>query len=41
MQPEIERTGQVDLNILLMQDEPLLMPVFSEGTDIFISRALK
>ena len=43
MQPEIGRTGNVDLNILPIQDEPLLMLrlVFSDETDIFISMALK
>ena len=40
VQPEIERTGNVDLNILPIQDEPLLMPGFSDETDIFISMAL-
>ena len=40
MQPEIEITGNVDLNILPIQDEPLLMPGFSDETDIFISMAL-
>ena len=41
MQPEIERTGNVDLNILPIQDEALLMPGFSDETDIFMSMALK
>jgi len=43
VQPEIERTGNVDLNILPIQDEPLLMLRlgFSDETDIFISMALK
>ena len=41
VQPEIERTGNVDLNIFPIQDEPLLMPGFSDETDIFILSALK
>ena len=41
VQPEIERTGNVDLNILPIQDEPLLMPRFSDETDRFISMLLK
>ena len=41
VQPEIEKTGNVDLNSFPIQDEPPLMPGFSDETDIFISRALK
>ena len=41
VQPEIGRIGNVDLNIFPIQDEPLLMPGFSDETDIFILSALK
>jgi hypothetical protein len=35
VQPEIGRIGNVDLNIFPIQDEPLLMPGFSDETDSF------